>query len=77
MLNDLYFKTTSNIRPYFVGPIGGLKIEGPLYFIVVCNSSHREKQSVLCNLGRQVTHNGGISHLVVLKVILRSYSAFV
>ena len=33
MLNDLYFKTTCNIRPYFLGPIGGLKIEGPLYFL--------------------------------------------
>ncbi len=31
MLNDLYFKTTCNIRPYFFGPMGGLKIEGPLY----------------------------------------------
>ncbi len=31
MLNDLYFKTTCNIKPHFLGPIGGLKIEGPLY----------------------------------------------
>ncbi len=31
MLNDLYFKTTCNIRPPFLGPMGGLKIEGPLY----------------------------------------------
>ncbi len=31
MLNDLYFKTTCNIRPLFLGPMGGLKIEGPLY----------------------------------------------
>ncbi len=31
MLNDLYFKTTCNIRPHFLGPMGGLKIEGPLY----------------------------------------------
>ncbi len=31
MLNDLYFKTTCNIRPHFLGPVGGLKIEGPLY----------------------------------------------
>ncbi len=30
VLNDLYFKTTCNIRPYFLGPMGGLKIEGPL-----------------------------------------------
>ncbi len=31
VLNDLYFKTTCNIRPHFLGPMGGLKIEGPLY----------------------------------------------
>ncbi len=31
MLNDLYFKTTCNIRPHFLGPMGGLKIYGPLY----------------------------------------------
>ncbi len=31
MLNDLYFKTTCNIRPHFLGLVGGLKIEGPLY----------------------------------------------
>ena len=30
VLNDLYFKTTCNIRPRFLGPMGGLKIEGPL-----------------------------------------------
>ncbi len=30
MLNNLYFKTTCNIRPHFLGPMGGLKIEGPL-----------------------------------------------
>ncbi len=35
MLNDLYFKTTSNIRPHFLGPMGGLKIEGPLYRTVM------------------------------------------
>ncbi len=34
MLNDLYFKTTCNIRPHFVGPMGGLKIEGQLYFFL-------------------------------------------
>ncbi len=33
MLNDLYFKTTCNIRPHFFGPMGSLKIEGPLYFV--------------------------------------------
>ncbi len=31
VLNDLYFKTTCNIRPHFLGPKGGLKIEGLLY----------------------------------------------
>ncbi len=31
MLNDLSFKTTCDIRPHFLGPMGGLKIEGPLY----------------------------------------------
>ncbi len=31
MLNDLYFKTTCNIKPHLLGPMGGLKIEGPLY----------------------------------------------
>ncbi len=30
-LNDLYFKTTCNIRPHLLGPMGGLKIEGTLY----------------------------------------------
>ncbi len=27
VLNDLCFKTTCNIRPHFLGPIGGLKIK--------------------------------------------------
>ncbi len=31
MVNDLYFKTTYNVRPHFLGPVGGLRIEGPLY----------------------------------------------
>ncbi len=30
----LFFKTTCNIRQHFLGPMGGLKIEGPLYFHV-------------------------------------------
>ncbi len=39
MLNDLYFKTTCNIRPHFPVPMGGLKIEGPLYNLnVLCNN---------------------------------------
>ncbi len=32
MLNDLYFKTTCNTIPHFLGPMGGLKIERALYF---------------------------------------------
>ncbi len=30
MLNDLYFKTTCNIR-HFPGPMDGLKMEGLMY----------------------------------------------
>ncbi len=33
MLNDLYFKITCNISPHFLGPVGGLKIDGPLYYL--------------------------------------------
>ncbi len=33
MLNDPYFKTTCNIRPHSLGPMGGLIIEVPLYYI--------------------------------------------
>ncbi len=33
VLNDLYFKTTCNIRPHFLGPMGGLKIEGLRYML--------------------------------------------
>ncbi len=36
VLNVLYFKTTCNIRPHFLGPMGGLKIEGLLYEILRC-----------------------------------------
>ncbi len=36
MLNDIYFKTTCNIRPHFLGPMGGLKLEGPLYRGMEC-----------------------------------------
>ncbi len=34
VLNDLYFKTTCNIRPHFLGSMGGLNIEGLLYTTV-------------------------------------------
>ncbi len=37
LCNDLYFKTTCNIRPHFLGPMGGLKIEGPLYVKLLSN----------------------------------------
>ncbi len=42
MLNDLYFKTTCNIRPHLFGPMGGLTIEGPLYMynVHVCWQVH-------------------------------------
>ena len=39
MLNDLYFKTTCSIRPHFLGPMGGLKIDGPLYFSLLPKST--------------------------------------
>ncbi len=35
MENDLYFKTTCNIRPHFPGPMGDLKMEGPLYALIL------------------------------------------
>ncbi len=31
VLNSLYFKTTCNARPHFIGPMVGLKIEVLLY----------------------------------------------
>ncbi len=36
VLNDLYFKTTCNIRPLFLRPMDGLKVEGLLY----CDKDH-------------------------------------
>ncbi len=33
MLNGPYFKTTCNIIPHFLGPMGGLNIKGPLYTV--------------------------------------------
>ncbi len=32
---DLYFKTTCYTRPHFQGSIGGLKLGGPLYSVVL------------------------------------------
>ncbi len=34
VLNDLYFKTTCNIRPHFLGHMGGLTIEELLYTMI-------------------------------------------
>ncbi len=47
MLNDLYFKTTCMIRPLFLGPIGGLKIEGPLYNVALVTSNTGNKSAGL------------------------------
>ncbi len=46
MLNDLYFKTTCNIRAHFLGPMGGLKIEEPLYIILGTNESSAQFKSL-------------------------------
>ncbi len=32
VLNDLYFNTSCYVRPHFLCPMGGLKIEGPMYW---------------------------------------------
>ncbi len=45
MLNDLYFKTTCKIRPHFLGPMGGLKIEGPLSVLAMPD----ESEEVCCS----------------------------
>ncbi len=34
VLNDLHLKTTCNIRPHFLGPMGGLNIEVLLYTLL-------------------------------------------
>ena len=39
VLNNLSFKTAYNIRPHFLGPMGGLKIERPLYMIYLLSVS--------------------------------------
>ncbi len=62
MLNDLYFKTTCNIRPYFLGSMGGFKIEGPLYFKKTCNI----RPHCLCPMGGLTT---GRSVLVTVPVV--------
>ncbi len=35
VLLNLYFKTTCNIRPHLHGPMSGIKIEGPLYMLLI------------------------------------------
>ncbi len=40
--NDLYLKTTCNIRPRFLGSMGGLKIEGPLYRDIYIENTGKE-----------------------------------
>ncbi len=47
MLNYLYFKTTCSIRSHFLGPMGGLKIKGPLY-VVVTSISHTVLTFEIC-----------------------------
>ncbi len=47
VLSNLYFKTTCNIRPHFLCPMAGLKIEGPLYLQTVLTTSHHLFFSVL------------------------------
>ncbi len=49
MLNDHYFKTTCNIRPHFLCPMGGLKIEGPLY-VFICTILSRLPQFFLAGM---------------------------
>ncbi len=40
VLSNLYFKTTCNTRPHFHGTMHGLKIEGPLYYILMSDVLH-------------------------------------
>ena len=37
-----YVKTTCHIRPHLQGPMGGLKLEGPLYLIPTFMSSPKK-----------------------------------
>ncbi len=59
MLNDLYFKITGNIRPYFLGPMGGLKTEGPMYIhvaVFVCTQVvWSELREILADLAHRVS----------------------
>ncbi len=46
MLNDLYFKTTCNIRPHFLRPMGGLKMEGSLYTCICIGGNFSFKMNI-------------------------------
>ena len=48
MLSDLYFKTNCNIRPHFLDPMGGLKIEGPLYFFGKSKTRYQNYLVLFC-----------------------------
>ncbi len=52
MLNDRYFKTNCNIRPHFLGPMGGLKIEGPLYCLFCDTLTELSADSSVCLVGQ-------------------------
>ena len=47
---NLYFKTTCNIRPHFLGPIGGLKIEGLLYSLYLAIMAEGYISRADCNI---------------------------
>ncbi len=64
VLLNLYFKTTCSIRPQFHGPMGGFKIEGPLYVYISVNFNNTDMYTyqvatytfpTLQNLNRTVT----------------------
>ena len=61
-----YFKATCNIRPYFLAPMGGLRIEGPLYLLncATCDYSYRELQHWVFNGDLQVGNFGLCNNMV-------------
>ncbi len=62
VLNDLCFKTTCNIRPHFLGPMSGLKIEEPLYIYrtpysgAMCNSNSLYWSNFIHENDKQITY---------------------
>ncbi len=73
MLNDLYFKTTCNIRPHFLGPMGGLNIEGPLYYIQWSLSLRTPSEEYMYNLFRQDTDSSHqVPRVLRMRVMLPS-----